>query len=585
MRIIRSGFAAIAVLAASLAACARDGSAPQEGAVAVESEAADLILENGRIYTLDPERSWARAVAVRDGKIVYVGDDASSFSGAATKIVDLGGKLVLPAFQDSHAHIAMGGISVFRECPVFDLASKEEVLAAIAECVAANPDAPLIRGVGWRISQFDAGMPPRKELLDAIDSSRPLVFGDADGHALWLNSKAFEQFGITKDMPDPEGGKIQRDPETGELWGTLHEESAMALVSDNMPAYTDQEIEAGILAAQEYFHSLGITSLTEAYVALGGKDQTRSLTAFKALNDSGKLKLRVNGALGWDPGRGLEQVEDFEDARAEFSGGRFQTRSVKFWADGVIETHTAKLLEPYSDQPETSGLMMIPRGQLIAGVQAVDAKGFQAHIHAIGDATVRYALDAIETAEKSNGKRDARHHINHLQVIHPDDIARFAELDVVAGFEPLWAFEDSFIRNFTRPQLGPVRMNWVYPINSVLRTGAHVAFGSDWSVSSPDPLLGIETALTRVDAISHDTPPFLPEQRISLEDALAGYTIEAARSNFLDDMTGSIETGKYADLVILEKNLFEIDPSEISDAKVLVTLLEGEPVYGTLTAD
>jgi len=222
---------------------------------------------------------------------------------------------------------------------------------------------------------------------------------------------------------------------------------------------------------------------------------------------------------------------------------------------------------------------------LIEGVKAVDAKGFQVHIHAIGDATVRYALDAIEEAEKSNGKRDARHHINHLQVIHPDDIGRFTKLDVGASFEPLWAYEEPYITDFARPQLGPERINWVYPIGSILRAGAHVALGSDWSVSTPDPLLGMETAVTRVDPITNDTEPFLPEQRISVEDAIAGYTIEAARYNLLDDTTGSIEVGKFADLVILEKNLLEIPSSEISNAKVLVTLFEGEPVFGTLAGN
>jgi len=572
-------------MAVCVVSCGRNSSTTGGQQPQAETSAAELVLQNARVYTVDTERSWASAIAIRDGKIAYVGDDASSFIGENTQVVDLAGKMVLPAFQDSHAHIASGGIAVFKECSLYDLPGKKEVLAAVAACVAADPEAPFIRGAGWQIDQFDEGLPPKKELLDAIDSSRPLIFGDADGHALWLNSKAFEDFGITIETPDPEGGKIQRDKNTGDLWGTLHEESAMALIVDNLPPYSDEQIMDGILAAQEYFHSLGITSLTDAFISLDGKDSNRSLPAFKTLNDSGALKMRIEGALAWNPDRGLDQVADLEKARADYSGGLFQAKTIKFWADGVVETHTARLLEPYSDLPETSGLLMIPRDQLIEGVKAVDAKGFQVHIHAIGDATVRYALDAIEEAEKSNGKRDARHHINHLQVIHPDDIGRFTKLDVGASFEPLWAYEEPYITDFARPQLGPERINWVYPIGSILRAGAHVALGSDWSVSTPDPLLGMETAVTRVDPITNDTEPFLPEQRISVEDAIAGYTIEAARYNLLDDTTGSIEVGKFADLVILEKNLLEIPSSEISNAKVLVTLFEGEPVFGTLAGN
>ncbi|MEZ5892250.1 MAG: amidohydrolase [Parvularculaceae bacterium] len=547
------------------------------------AQTADVILSNGRVYTVDADRSWASTVAIRDGKILYVGDDASSFAGDATKVIDLGGKMVLPAFQDSHIHIASAGVAVFTECPLYSLPDKAAVLAAIADCVAKNPDAPLIRGGGWIISQFDEGLPPRKELLDAIDSTRPLIFGDADGHSMWLNSKAFEAFGITKDTPDPDGGKIQHNRETGELWGTLHE-TAMSLVVDKWPAYSDDDIAAGILAAQDYLHSFGITSVTEAYIALEGTDTSRSLPAFKKVRDSGALKLRVEGALAWNADRGLEQVADLEAAREAYSGGLFQAKTIKFWADGVVETHTAKMLEPYSDMPETDGLLMIPRDELTAGAIAVDAKGFQIHIHAIGDATVRYALDAIEAAEAANGRRDARHHINHLEFIHPDDIERFAKLDVGASFEPLWAIADSYIIDFTLPQVGPERIKWTYPIGSVLRTGAHVALGSDWSVSSPDPLLGMETAVTRVNPNTNTGDPFLPDERISIEDAIAGYTIEAARYNLLDDTTGSIEVGKFADIVILEKNLLEIPPSEISDAHVLATLFEGEAVYGDLDA-
>jgi predicted amidohydrolase YtcJ len=563
-------------IALLLSACADQSQQRQESA-------ADLVFTNGRIYTVDAERNWAEAVAISDGKIVYVGDAAGAreFVASDTRVVDLRGKMLLPSFQDAHAHLAPGGVA-YSDCPVFDLESQEVVLNEIAKCVKENPTAEIIRGTGWTIDQFDGGRPPRKELLDAIDSTRPLVFGDADGHALWVNSAALDSYGITPDMEDPPGGKIERNPETGELWGTLHEETAMNLVVNRWPAYSDDDIARGILYAQDHYHSLGITAVQDAIVKLEGRSETRSLPAYKALNDQGKLNLRVSLALLWDAEKGMDQIESFEKARSEASRGRLRVNMVKFWADGVVETHTAMMLEPYTDKPETRGLMMVPRDQLMRGVPLADAEGFQIHIHAIGDATVRYALDAIEAAWRANGRRDGRPHINHVQFVHPDDIARFQELGVGASFEPYWAYADEYITLFTLPRVGPERLQWTYPIGSILRTGATVAFSSDWTVSSANPFLGIETAVTRVDPHSNEGQPFLPGERIELDEAIAAYTINAAYLNVIDDMTGSVEVGKYADLIVVDRNLFEIPIQEVSDARVLLTLLEGEVMYGSL---
>jgi predicted amidohydrolase YtcJ len=545
--------------------------------------AADLVLTNARIYTVAGPQTWAEAVAVEDGRITYVGDaeGAEAFVTDDTRVVDLGGRMLLPAFQDTHAHIAPGGTSQ-TECPFFDLADGEAVLAAIGKCVAANPEAPLIRGAGWTIDQFTGGMPPRKELLDAIDSSRPLVMEDADGHAMWLNSKAFEEYGITGDMPDPEGGKIERDPETGELWGTLHEETAMNLVSSKWPAYTDTQIAAGILWAQDYYHSLGITAVQEGIVKMRGRDSMRSLPAFVSLNESGDLKLRVSLSLFWVAGAGMQQIDEFKQVRRDHSSGRLRAGTVKFWADGVVETYTAQMLEPYSNKPETTGFMMISRDEMMAAVPKVDAESFQVHFHAIGDATVRYSLDAVEAAWQANGKRDGRHHMTHVQFVHPDDIPRFAELGMGTSFQPLWAYEDSYITDFTLPMVGEERIQWTYPFGSVLRSGGLVTFASDWSVSSANPLWGIETAMTRMNIVTNEGKPFLPNERISLEDAISAYTIKAAYLNLLEEDTGSVEVGKFADLVVLDRNLFEIPVFEISDTQVDATLFEGEVVYGTL---
>jgi hypothetical protein len=544
---------------------------------------ADLIFTNGRVYTVDGDRSWAEAVAVRNGEIVYVGDDsgAKKFIAHNTRVVDLRGKMLLPSFQDAHNHFASGGVA-YSDCPVFELENKEAVLAEIKKCADADPTSEIIRGEGWTIDQFDGGRPPPKELLDAIDSSRPLVFGDADGHAYWVNTAAFDAYGITRDTPDPEGGKIERNPETGDLWGTLHEESAMNLIASQWPAYSDAEIIAGILYAQDHFHSIGITAVQDALVKLKGRDKFRSLPAYQALNNQGELNVRVSASLFWDAKQGMEQIDAFKTARREASKGRLRVNTVKFWADGVVETRTAMLLEPYADQPDTRGLMMVPREQLLEVVPLVDAEGFQVHIHAIGDATVRYGLDAIEGAWRANGRRDARHHLNHVQFVHPDDIARFQLLGVGASFQPYWAYEDIYITEFTRPRVGPERIKWSYPIGSVQRSGATVAFSSDWTVSSANPFIGIETAMTRVDPLSNEGQPFLPEEGIELDEAIAAYTINAAYLNAIDDKTGSVEVGKFADLVVISQDLFKIPTQDISDTQILLTLLEGEVMYGSL---
>ena len=557
--------------------------APNEKSETSVEVGADLILTNAKVYTVDSERSWAEAVAIKDGKILFVGTDAETepFIGPQTRIADLQDKLLLPSFQDAHSHFAKGGASA-TGCPVYELPDKETVLAEIRKCVEADPDSKIIRGYGWTIDQFDNGMPPSKDLLDAIESSRPLVFGDADGHALWANSKAFEVYGITKDTPSPEGGKVEKDPETGELWGTVHEETGMNLIRNKWPAFTDEEMISGIKYAQEYYHSIGITAVSESIVKLEGRDNYRSLPALSALNESGVLKMRVLAALLWDAQKGMEQLETFKNVRDEYSRNNLQVDAIKFWADGVVETHTAMMLEPYTDMPDSRGLMMVPLEQLMEAVPLVDAAGFQAHIHTIGDATARYALDAVEATWQTNGRRDARHQITHAQFVHPDDLERFTKLDVGVSFQPLWAYEDEYITYYTLPRVGPERIKWSYPIGTLMENGTRVAFSSDWPVSSANPFWGIETAITRLDPFTGEGTPFLPDERIDLADAIEAYTINAAYLNMLDDTTGSIEVGKFADLVVLDQNLFEIPVSAISDTNILMTMFEGDVVYGSL---
>lgn len=544
--------------------------------------AADLVLTNAKVYTMDEQRSWAEAVAIHNGRIVFVGknSDIEQFVGSATQRADLQGKMLLPSFQDVHLHPVSAGVA-YTGCALFDLETLEQVLDRVAGCAKENPEADYIRGMGWNWGMF-IGSAPHLDVLDAIDSSRPIILGDSDGHTLWGNTAAMALAGVTIDTPNPEGGEIGRDTKTGELTGTLLEGPAMDMLESKLPPLTLAEKEDGLRYAQNYLHGLGITSIQDAYVRLTGEGADKSLDAYRSLQDKEELNLRVVAALYWEPGGGMNQIDRMIHTRKQFSKGRLQATTVKLWADGILESHTARMLEPYTDKPDTLGLLMVPQAEILAAVPALDAAGFQVHIHAIGDATVRYALDAFEAAQKANGKRDSRHLTAHTQLIDKADLGRFAELDAIAGFSPYWANADSYVAEINPHQIGSERMQRMYLMKSLLDSGARIAFGSDWYVSTADPLLGIETAVTRVDPEGAPTPEFLPDERLTLDQAIAGYTTEAAHANFLDKDTGSIELGKYADLVVLKNNLFDIPVEEISEAKVTATIMEGEVVYGEL---
>jgi predicted amidohydrolase YtcJ len=547
------------------------------------AQTADTILHNARIYTVNSDMPWASSVAIEDGKLTYVGDNEGikAYQGEDTRVVDMQGQFMLPGFQDAHAH-PIFGVGYTSGCPIFELGSVAAITAEIKRCVRENPDAPHIVGTGWAWDDFPADQPPNREMLDAIDATRPLVFGDADGHTQWLNSAALKLAGINADTPDPAGGMIGRDEVSGEAVGLLMESSGMELITKKLPLSTPEQKRVGLEYAQDYFHSLGITAVQDALVSVSAPGLYDSLPIYEALNNEGELKLRVMLALHWLPENGMAQIDDILAARKKYSKGRLQAGQVKFWSDGILESYTAMMLAPYSDKPETRGLMMVPLEQMMEAAPILDKAGFQLHIHTIGDAAARYALDAIEASQKANGKRDARHQLAHVQMLHPDDVPRFAQLGAIANFQPLWAYGDGYVIDINTPQMGPERMKQMYSIGAVAKSGGRVAFGSDWSVSSANPFPAMEIAITRQDAETSTTAVFNPEQRITLEQAIAGYTINAAFANFIDDTTGSVEVGKYADLIVVDRNLFEIPVSEISEASVRVTLFEGEAVYGRL---
>jgi len=546
---------------------------------------ADLALVNGAVYTVDAARSWAQAVAVRDGRIIAVGTDADvrTHVGRATEIVELDGKMLVPGFQDAHVHPVGGGLDML-QCDLHDLSTQEEYLLAIKAYANDHPEREWILGGGWSMDVFPGGT-PNKGLLDALVPDRCVYLPNRDGHSIWVNSRALERAGITKDTPDPADGRIERTDD-GEPSGTLHE-GAAELVARLAPAPTSEEMAEALLMGQRYLHSLGITAWQDAIVD-EHEHSGRNFQTYVDAAGRGDLTARVVGALWWDRYRGAEQIEGFVEMRERGAIGRFAPTSVKIMQDGVCENFTAAVIDPYLDAhggpTENRGISFVDPEALKGHVTELDRLGFQVHYHALAERAVREALDAIEAALVANGPSDNRHHLAHIQVVHPDDIPRFRRLRAVANAQPLWAAHESQMDDLTIPFLGEPRWRWQYPFASLVRAGAMLAMGSDWSVSSPDPLEEIHVAVNRrmSSAYPHKVENhevFIPDERLDLATALAAFTMGSAYVNHLDGSTGSIEVGKHADLAVIDRDLFEHPVDELAEATVEQTFVEGERVF------
>lgn len=548
------------------------------------SAKADLVLRNGRIYTIDAARSWAESVAIQNGKILYVGDDAGiqSWIGPNTTTIQLAGRFVLPGFIDGHVHPINAGIEM-GQCNLENEDTKEEVLAAVKKCAEEDPDAAWVIGNTWALPVFPNAN-PQKQWLDAIVPDRPVLLTAADGHSIWVNSKALEMAGIKKDTPDPPNGRIERNAQ-GEPSGTLRE-SASNLIYEIAPKETLEQKITALQRALYKMNSFGITGFNDASVGdtttpggVGGLD------VYREADKRGILTARVVASMYADPDgsmdKVMQQVEKFKKLRTEYTSKNVQATAIKIFEDGVIEANTAAMLQPYLDKDNDAGPLNWEPEKLNAFVEQLDKEKFQIHFHAIGDRAIRVALTSLEAAQKANGIRDGRPMIAHLELIDPSDIPRFASLQVVPVWQPIWAYADAYITDLTIPKLGEARSRWIYPMRSVLVTGATTAMGSDWSVSSVNPLDGIEVAVTRQspEGPTASDKPFIPQERIELKDALAAYTIGSAYVTFRDRETGSIEPGKLADIIVLDQDLFTIPPTQISEVKVLLTLLGGKEVY------
>jgi predicted amidohydrolase YtcJ len=544
---------------------------------------ADLVLTGGTVHTVTG--GSASALAVSGERVVAVGsdEDVGGLAGPRTRRVDLDGRTVVPGFVDAHVHPVQAGLTL-SSCDLGDARSAEEAGRLVARYAADNPDAGWITGGGWSMEWFPGGTPSR-QLLDDVVPDRPVLLGNRDGHGAWANSAALRLAGVGPSTPDPADGRVEREPD-GSPQGTLHE-GAVDLVARCAPDPTDDELLEALLLAQEQLHALGVTGWQDAIVGrYGGLPDV--LPAYLRAARDGALTGRVVGALWWDRNRGTEQLPDLVARRAEAGGtagtGRFRATTVKIMQDGVAENFTAGMLTPYLDacgcRTANRGLSHLDPELLRTAVRLLDGEGFQVHLHAIGDRAVREVLDALEAARAANGTRDSRHHVAHLQVVHPEDVPRFRELGVTANLQALWAAHEPQMDELTIPFLGPERASWQYPFADLLASGARLCAGSDWPVSSADPLQAMHVAVNRQPPGEPDVEPLLPHQRLEPAAFLHAYTAGSAWINRAEADTGSLEVGRLADLAVLDADPLAVPADRIGGVSVTATFVGGEQVSG-----
>jgi len=537
---------------------------------------ADRVFLNGAIYTVDTRRSRAVAVAVREGRIVQLGSNAEvrRLVGSGTEVTDLGGAMLLPGFHDSHIHILIG-VATQDDCDLLRLDSQAAVDARLRQCQALPGYGPerWVLGGGWSEWLWpDAN--PGKAQLDAFFPDRPVYLESSFGHAAWVNSRALALAGVTKATGNPPEGVIERDA-AGEPGGTLRD-AAMLLVKRGLPAATPAQDLESVRAGIDLAHSVGITAVIEP-----GLD-ARLIAPVVSLADANELFLRVRASLSpinWQPGTFDDGVFAFLEGRDRWRRPGLDVDSVKVYMDGVIEYGTGALLEPYAKAGHGLGPRFYTQEQVDRYFTRFDAMGLAIHVHATGDAAIRRALDGFAAMREANGMSDNRHHIVHLQLINEADRPRFAELGVTATFQPLWAYPDPSALELDIPMLGEQRTFEMYPIGSMVKSGARVAGGSDYFVTDLNPLHAMEAAVTRQDPYSNSGPVLGADERVDLDTMIAAYTINGAWLMGLEKEQGSIEVGKRADFVVLDRDLFAGPASAINEAKVLLTVFDGRTVY------
>ncbi len=530
------------------------------------------VFQNATVFDGVAYRGQVGDVVVDRGRIMVIGADTTP---VGARVVDVAGGLLLPGFTDAHVHPVQGGLERLG-CDLSGLeVDRGAYLEHIRDYADAHRDLDWIQGGGWAMAAFPGGLPTARE-LDEVVPDRPVALANRDHHGLWVNSRALRAAGVSARTPDPADGHVERDAD-GQPSGVLHE-GAMQLLADVLPPADDAEMYAALLEGQRYLHSLGVTSWQDAIVGSYSGMRDAGPTYARAAA-AGDLTGTVVGALWWDRERGSEQVAELLARREAYTHGRFAATAVKIMQDGIAENGTAALVEPYLDRcghaTGNSGLSFVEPGRLRQYVGELDGLGFQVHFHGLGDRSVREALDSLEGTD-----RDHRHHIAHLQLVHPDDLTRFQDLGVAANIQALWACNDDQMTELTIPFLGAERARRQYPFAALYAAGARLVAGSDWPVSTPDPLAAIHTAVHRTsygEPAPAGTDPFLPDQALAIETAFAAYTSGSAWVNHRDD-AGTITPGAVADLVVLDRDPFQ-DPQEIGATRVRSTWIDGECVY------
>lgn len=531
------------------------------------------LLTHARIRTMDPARPAAEALVIEAGRILGAGETGAmaALAGPGAAVIDMGGRPVLPGFQDAHIHLLNGGTDLVDSAQLYDCTTLGEFRATLARHAAARPG-PVVWGAGWQCGFFgDHDL--TREVLDAAVPDRPCLVYDANFHNACINSAALALAGIGDATPDPRNGRFVRDA-AGRATGMLHED-AIYRVLDRLPAQEDETLREGLLAGQAHALRHGITGVLDPAI----QDHHRRIYA--AAEARGALRLRVGGAVHVTAEEPVAEVlARLTGWRAAHGSERFHLHAAKVFVDGGFENRTAATLAPYADAAGGSAPLMFAPDHLAALFTALDAARFQIHAHCIGDAAVRAALDAFAAARRANGVWPALHQIAHCQLVHPEDRPRFRGLGVMASFQPLWACNDPLVPDAAMAMIGPDRAGWTYALRSILDQGAAYCINSDWAVTTLDPFEIIGTAITREPPRRRGrAAPFFPEEAISLEEAVMGYTVHAAAACWRAGFTGALRPGFSADLIVLDRDIFACDPHEVAGTRVLLTLLRGRAVW------
>ena len=550
------------VLAAALCLSA----APRTPRARAQAVNADLVIVNANVRTMDKARPTAEAVAVLGNRVAAVGTNAEirRLAGERTRVVDAGGALALPGFNDSHVHFLGGGFQL-SSVDLRDAATPQEFAARIRRFAAGRPKGSWITGGDWDHERWPGAPLPTKELIDSFTPDTPVFVSRLDGHMGLANSLALKLAGITRATPDPPGGLIVRDAQTGEPTGVL-KDNAMGPVFAKIPAASFAEKLDAARAATDHAASLGVTSVQDMSA---GED----VGVYQTLLRSGGLKTRVYAVAPLAAWKSLADV----GVRARFGSDMLRIGGLKAFSDGSLGSTTALFFEPYNDAPETSGLGSgLPEGEILKRVEAADRAGLQVMIHAIGERANDQVLGIYEQVARAHGERDRRFRVEHAQHLRREEVREFARQKVVASMQPYHAADDG---RWAEKRIGPQRIKGTYAFRSLLDAGAVLAFGSDWTVAPLNPLLGIHAAVTRRTLDGKNPAGWVPEQKITVEEAVRAYTFGSAYAEFMDSEKGTITPGQLADIVILSQDIFKIDPVEIEKAKVRTTIMDGRVVY------